>query len=881
MDGFEWALIAGGAVLAGGNIAAEIGRGTLQGELERLRRSRSLGFAQLIPYRTLVAEDVVRCANGSFLGALEVEAPPVSALTDRDLEDSDTGLATALAVAFDSSCIVHLHEVFEPVHEYLTPESYEDPILAFLDGRRAAYFRSGATSRSRHILTVTWLPPSGAEAAVRNLVTTGDDSASDAAAQLRRFQERMDRIVGAFSLRASVRRLGVRRFKVRGVERVENELLTHLASRIVGERRRIAHPPIGSAISGLLSVPMRGNFDVRVGENETQIVVVKGFPDKTREAVFASIKELGLRYEMGVRFMPLEPSTARALMKDAVDDWTVEAGTSRVADPQALRKITDAAEAMGAAGDGTLRFGHTSIFFVVRSRDKQRAKRGAHAIATKLSDLMYPSFVTSLTSEDDFFAFLPGDGYHGVRRFPLHTLNIVNIFSFHGDSVGRRYADAPQLPEHTPAVAYARNDVGVMRRLHLNNGENAADTFFGIGVGAQGSGKSFGIGMLSAGWLARLLEVGLTGIESGGSMYRFVRFLGGPYYRPLLDPGGLALLEGCEDLAGPDARFFIGLVKWMLELQGVQMTPDREAALEVALDVLFEVEMDPRLRNLSAFVEQLQDPDESGAMRKALERYTERGGMIGRALDAGVDSFSVSRITGIEIGPLLAMAKSRGDGQADHTYVMPVLAAYLWKARRSVMKMRERLRKPLPWLYMLDEAHAMTGTPQGCAFISDMLKESRKENLGLFMFSQDIKHFAECAIHSEIAREAGTGVWYRNSSLKDDEEMQKQYQRFGCSARALAEIPHLQPRTFGWSERRTGEFATLSWEADLPTQAILGRSRGKFSSVGDNARVDEFMKKFPKTWREELLRYEGVDEKTIAQVRELLEQFDESKEEVA
>jgi len=871
LDAFEWAFVGGGGLLAAANIGLEVSRGTLSGELARLRQGRALGFAQLLPYRTLVADGVVRCANGSLLGAFEVEAPSVSSLTDGELEESDTGLATALAVAFDSSCIVHFHETFEATREYMVPQSYPNGVLGFLDSRRAGYFRSGATSRSKHIVTVTWLPPSWVEAGLRKFVTVGEEDVADATAQVRAFEGRMERILGAFRLRSRVHRLGVRRFVDRhGVERAENELLTHLASRIVGERRRIAHPPLGSAINGLLAVPMRGNFDVRIGENETQVVVVKGFPEMTREAVFASVKELGIRYEMSVRFMPLEAAEARGLMKAAVDDWTTAAGASRVVDPQAARKISDAAEAMGAAGDGTLRFGHTSVFFIVRSRDRKAAKRAAQAIASRLTDLMYPAFVTSLTSEDDFFASLPGDGYHGVRRFPLHTLNLVNIFSFHGDSMGRPYADAPQLPPKTVPVAYARNDVGVLRRLHVNNGEST-DTIFGIGVGGQGSGKSFSIGMLSAGWLGRIGDVGLTCVEKGGSMYRLVSFLDGAYYRPLSrsqDDLGIALFDGCEE--PEDAGFALILLKSMLELRGVAVTPEREEALQFALASMMSA-YDREQRNLSAFVELVQEPDTSGAMRLALSRYTEAGGVVGRALDASVDSFAISRITGIELGPLLRLG--------DPTYIVPILAAILWKARRGVRRLRASTGRPWPWLYMIDEAHALLERTQGCAFVAEMLKEARKENLGMMLFSQDIEHFAGCAIAADIAREAGTGMWFRNSALRHDEIVQQKYAKFGCPPRGVAEIPYLQPQTFGWSERGSGEFAALSWQADRVTQAIIGRSRGGFDSVGDNARVDEFRRRYPATWREELLRFEGVDESTIAEMTRFIEEFDSSKKE--
>lgn len=867
LDGSDAIALALAGSLSAAAVGYEFAQGVWRGKLAAYRGSARHGVASLLPWRNLVSENVVLNSNGSLLAAYEVSARGVSALSDSELEESDVGIALALA-KYNSRFVLHKHDIYEPMREYARPREYDDANLAFLDDCCSKYYLSGRASRSRRILSVTWMPPSAFASRIAGMTMEGEDASADLASQVRQFEAELARVLPSLEAYASVRRLGVRRHNGKRVWS-ENELLSHLASRFAGRRRRVAHPPIGSSIAGLLALPMRGNYDVCVNGVETQIVVVKQFPNATREAVFDALKDLDLRYEVVVRWMPLETDAARSLFDAALKDWDTQIKAEGTIDSITASKVGDAVEARAAASEGVLRFGHSSIFVVLRGADKARTRAAATLVCTKLDDLGYPSFVTGRTSEDDFFATLPGVTARGVRRYPMHVLNLAHISSFHDDELGRMFAGADSLPKPQIPVAYATSSVGALRRLHLNNGESA-DALFGIGVGAQGSGKSFTELMLTASWLARVAGSGATILEKGGSAYRFVRWLDGVYYRPFSGDDrdiGLSLLSGCtadDESVNPDNSFLFSLLRSMLELQGHNFLPEYQLRLKLALKGTMT--LNPNDRNLTALTEQIQDS--TGVLRQVIGLYC-NGGRIGGALDETVDRFAVSRITGIELGALFALN--------DAAYVVPMLMAILWKVRRGVQRLRESSGEKWPWLYMIDEAHALLEHTQGAEFIRRMLREARKENLGMYLWSQDIEHFAKSTIAAEIARECGTAVVFHDSQVKDDdaesERRKSYYRQFGVSRRGIAEIPYIPRRHFGWNERSSEDFSVLSWNAHPVMVAILGRSRGGFEAVGDNARVDDFIRRYPETWREELLRYEGVEPSVIADMRRFMEEF--------
>lgn len=878
MDGLESILVGVVGTLAASNIAAGFAGTKRPRTLKTLREQHAHGLASRLPYRLLVADNVVQLDNGALLTAFDVASPPIASLTRDGLIDNETGIARSYN-QLDSRMVVHFHERFAPVFEYDRPKHYPDPYLQFLDERRAEYFLSGATFRSIHRISLAWLPPSSGELATSRLFTqrssdVKDDSGS-ISQQLLAFDKVCEKFVNAISLNAEIRRLGLKPWEDRfGTKRVANELLSHLASCLTGAERRVEHPGIGAYVNGLISVPFRGGFDVRVGKLETQIVIVKQCPQRTREVVFEALKPLGIPYEQVTRWLPNEPVDSMKTMRDAYELWSSKTTESRVPDPTNLRMMEDASAALSLITDAGLRFGAGSVWFMVRHPDVAIARRGAENIASKLTNIGYDSSVASLTSEDDFFGCQPGDGYHGVRKYPLHSLNMANVFSLHGDSCGRRYAESPTLPDKTPAILYARNRAGTATRVHLHH--DPRDVAMWMAVGGMGRGKSVTSNLIGAGWLARGGNTGWSVLEKGGSSYRLNRWLNGAFIRPCHpNAPGIALFADIEQ--DEDANSVLALLKVMLDLQGVDVTPTRDEALSTAMDNMRHFPADKRhLRDLSAFIEQLQDA--SGEMRAALGRYTKNGGIIGAALDTTEDHVSVARMTTVEISNILALN--------DPKYIIPVLGAILWKLRRAVKIMRERQgRADLNWGYTIDEAHALLELEQGCRFIAEMYREARKEQLWLGLLTQSITHYAKSPIAADIRTACGRGFWFKNASLResgpsDGPSLTDYYKQMGCPDRGIIEIPGLVGWEVGISDDSSGTFDVVTWEPDAVTKAILGRSRGAFNTPSDNSNLDDYIRKYPKTWREELLKAEGVSAKVISQMLEIVQFWNEQQEEM-
>jgi type IV secretion system protein TrbE len=812
----------------------------------RLQKKRGRGMADFLLYRRLVGErrDAISLANGGYLASFEVDAPDAAAFTDVELVTADQGIGRALG-AISERFIVHFRERHEAVHEYAAPRGrgYFHPLLAWLDARRRAVFESGATSRTRRVLHLAWLPPTGTVARFARAGTLRPDAEAGSEEDPREaFERELAAATSFLRSYAILRRLGIRRDVIDGVAVECSEQLEALAQAINGRRARRAVPVTLQALNSALSEPMRGGADVRVGESEVALVVVKDFPRETEPLALARLRQLTADYDLCVRWMPLTAAESRKLLSAARAEWRSVETEGGFGDPFAEEMIEDSRSAAGMIRE-RVRFGLMTTTVVLRAPDRRSADSLALAALAIFDELGWSAFVASDTAEEDFYATLPGDGYHGIRGYQLHALNLAHTASLHEQSPGSERLGIPYLPRDAPAMVYAASGKDAARYGHTF-ATQPADVLHHLGVGGTGLGKSTTLVFLLASWLARVPDAGATLIDSGGSSYRFARFLGVPYYRLLGDNAPrLALFSDLSDL---ESRLAVSeILVAMCQGQRVVVTPPRRETLERALAAI--ATYPPPLRSLTAFVEMLQDPED--VLASALRLFT-RSGPLGGTLDGETDTFDVQRFTAIDLGAVWGM---------DAGFLMPVLRALFWKIRVGIRRQREAAGNPtMPWLIELDEAHKPLGNAQGQSFIFDVLKMGRREKFGLGLWSNAAREFATSPILNDMLEACKTRYYFRNLDVVSSDEVRGYYAALNLPENGIAMLPLLERNRILVHQPTIRELAELDWLLDPATLAVIGRT-----AEAQNDWLDGMIERFPDTWRAEVLRAEGVPEAII------------------
>ncbi len=859
-----WPWVAGiGTLIVVAIAAFELSSGLRTLSLKKRRERFRHGHASALLYRRLVAPGTVKLSNGAYLACFEMTAPDANAYDEAGLGQADFGIGRAIS-QFSDRMVVHMHLRHGLYGEYdPRPTEFPHPVLEWLDGRRRAYFASGRTYRSRRIVSIAWLPSSERVERINAATSVGQSSAMRSEDDvLAEFEEQLERVETFFRSYGSVRRLAsVREPDFAGILRDRSELLEHLGWCISGRSRKIVVPPPGQALNGLLGESFRGGFDLMVGDMETRIVTLKSIPEETIPLVFSRLDDLKIDYSLVIRWIPLSGSEAKKILQSSYTEWQTKTNESMsMTDPHSIDMAESARQAIGFLSSGG-RFGLVSPFVIVRSTDAKRANEACQRVVAMFDEIGYKAFRATLTAEDDYFASLPGDGYHGVRKYPLNAVNVANMFSFHEESSGRRFIDSPTLPKRTPAISYAISGFGeTLYRVHLN--DEPRDVFHHFGIGGTGSGKSVSLAHVAAQWVARLPYAGFTGIDRGKSLYRLTRFLDGNFYDVLGDNSpGFALFSDIDD--PQNRRELIDIIEGFIELQGVSVTPVRRRAIENAMDSIGA--LPPHLRSLKAYYELLQDPE--GVLRPAIYVYT-RAGVLGPTLDCETDSFTTGLFNVVEIGRIFSMSSK---------FLIPVLTVMFWKSRSQVRRLKQTTGNfDYHWLFEIDEAHTLLGHPLGQKFIQELFKMGRKEKMALGLWSNAASDFAKSAILNDILEACKTRFIFKNTDVLDDEKVRAMYAEVGLTRRGIELLAEIPPYSLMVHQPGSHELQIIRWAFDKAWLAVIGRSRDS-----DNRRLDEFIVRYPNTWREELLRFEGVDERVIADLTTALDLARRSRDELS
>jgi type IV secretory pathway VirB4 component len=807
-------------------------------------KARQAGLADYLPYRRLIRPDVIKNASGSYLAAWRVAGHDVGGIGDTEILNTAYQLAATIgALPTGTSAQFYARRV--PFREYDRALGADHPVLELVDDLRADFFlRLEKTFTTQRTFVLTWQPPTESAERVRSAISSGVDAQRRTENELlANFAELCERVESALGSILNAKRLGevieTDRF---GIERRRSDLLRFIASCVTGEDKPLNVPAPEAHLNGLLSTEVRGGFDVRVGGHEIGCVEIKSFPDEVVPRILEKLTELKVPHLFAVRVVAQSVAASRAQLRGAAVDYKGAATfNSGFIDPEATAASEQVIEAFGKASGDYTRVGTVSIVLVVRGRTRAQVAQAERAVIGVLEDAGFRGFVRKMGALDTWLSTLPANVKNGTRKFPLNSLTVAKVFPVHEASLGRRYAASEALPPRTPALTYALGRGSTLYRAHMNVG----DVFHGFGLGKTRSGKSVMLAYLSASFRARLPLAGVTTIDKGRSSERICRMLDGQFYDLLgVNSPGFALFADAGD-PEQDATL-LDLLEEMVELQrGAPVTPEQHESLSTAVRMV--ASLPKQHRSLFSFYELLQDPD--GSLRPAIAPYT-RLGQLGTMFDATEDTFDVGRFNVIDIERVIGLKEK---------YLIPVLRVVTWKTQSQIRRMKERLgTRDLHWLLNIDEAHAIMRHDIGARFIADTQKMGRKENIGVWLWSNSLSDFAHAKYRDDLLLNTPSRIYFGDSAATEsDVDTIALYKALQLPGRGIAMIPNLPERSFILHQPDEGVLVELNLRLDRDMLATIGTSRG-------NENVHRFRSEFPTErygahrWKLELLRYEGA-----------------------
>jgi type IV secretion system protein VirB4 len=423
----------------------------------------------------------------------------------------------------------------------------------------------------------------------------------------------------------------------------------------------------------------------------------------------------------------------------------------------ACRQVVDVEDSLEAVQGNELAFGDHHLSICVIASQEKALNATLHTFESTLNEragLLVAREHEGLHKA--FFAQLPGNLKHQIRKGFINTINYSALTSFHNSAKGKlegnRWGSAITMAESRDGSPYAFN-------IHLGQ---VANTF---AIGPMGKGKTLVLAMILAmstkygGW--RFI------FDKDRGMEIVVRMLGGSY--TVLTPGeptGMAPLQ-LEDTS-ENRAFNILLLKRLLA-RSAELTSREEKMIEDVIESAYQL---PRKQRTFANIAPFFGPALENSLRERFDRWHSNGANAW-VFDNDEDNFVISnQIYGLDVGGILE--------EAFEEVSTPIFMYLFNQIGKRLDSSPSAVFLPEGWKFLQDERFKQQ--------IEDWSRTPRKNNLAFVLDTQSPNELAKSEAGASIARESVSKIFFANETAEWEH-----YEKFNLTEKEFNIIKHELP----------------------------------------------------------------------------------------
>ncbi len=801
-------------------------------------RHKATKLTDLVPWAYFIDDGLVLNKDGSFQKSFRFRGPDRESATINDLMALRAQLNNALR-RLGTRWAVYVEAQRVEVRDYLSG-AFPDPVTWQCDDvRRQAFEASDESFETYRFLTFVYLPPAERIGWAQQLFLEGDTSqqAVDYRRELDYFLDQVRSVTGVLAgFMPTVEPLDTA------------QTLTYLHSCVSTRHVSMVAPECPVPIDALVcDCPVYGGFDMRLGDRHVRVVSVIAHPGRTVPAMLDALDHLPLPFRWVVRYMPLSPTDAAALIsKRRRQYWgkrksivslfkeAVLRQEETPDDPDAVAKEEDARTAQGELGEGHVSFGYTTLTVTVTGRDAAEANERAKRVQEVVDGLGFASTTETVNLPEAWFGSLSGLVYADPRTAVMMSLNLCDLIPAHSVWTGPRWnkhLDGPVL---------------FMAKTQGSTPFRFSNFYQDVGhlavIGPTGSGKTTFLNLVVASY-RRYPDSQVFIFDKGAGTRALTLAVGGEFVD--LGTGLASATEGgdaaattrgvaFQPLGGVDdeaeRRWALGWLIDDLQQENVQVTTSVKEALRSALEVLARNER--KQRTMSVFVGLLQHRE----AKEALRQYT-LAGAYGRFFDADEDQLNQNDWQTFETEQLLGVK----------AIVVPVLM-YLFH------RLEQRFRDGRPTLLVLDEVWSVLLIGVFAEKFREWLKVLRKKNVAVVFATQSLSDLTDSPAASAVIDGCPTRVFLANPKATDP-VARGAYEGFGLNDQQIDLVAKATPKRHYYYQNPEGN---RLFELGLSDLELAFFAAG---SAQDQRLIDQILREHGRErFAEQWLRAKGLDE---------------------
>lgn len=822
-------------------------------------RDKLIGYSDLLRYAGIIDAGVVLGKGGELMSSFMYRGKDTESATLNELEEISQRINSAL-LRLSAGWMIHCNGHRIQSSGYADEGYFPDPVSRFIDEeRRRQYNEEGMHFEGEYIFTFTYLPPTLMETRAKNMLFEESDDIKAKAGPIGRqhlthFKKTVADIVNELRIEMETMSM-LEPVMVHNTATNRDAMLDPQAAFMLwcatGIRQHVIVPQDGAMGLDVYigHQDFSGGVMPRVGKKFIKTICIEMPPAGTHAGILHVMNTLPVEYRWSTRFIYLSKEEALAMMESKRKKWRqsmrgfVAQFTNNPNAPinlDSLDMSKDAEIAMAECNSDQVRFGLYSSAVVLYNEDPHMLEKYADIVVEALRGKSFVVRDEEMNAVEAFLGTLPGHGYENLRRTPIHTLNLADLFPTTAIWQGPEENPNPLIGDcyppkkrKVPPLFYAASAGSTPFRGCLHVG----DVGHTLVIGPTGAGKSTALGFIMAQWF-RYPRAKVFCFDVGYSSFVLNQAMGGVHY----DVRGEDMSIGFAPLANVDKLservWAESWIEEILVLNKLAITAEIRKEVRRTIQALAVYE-NKRQRTLQNFAAECQ----IRSVSEIIEDYTTGSGAKG-LLNSEEDTLASTHFMVFELGELMSM----GD-----KHLVPVMT-YLFRCI-------ERQLDGSPVLIVLDEAWRMLGHELFQQKIREWLKVLRKSNASVVFATQEIGDVHTSPIRDTIYSACMTKILLPNRDA-DTETQIEYYRSLGLNGRQIFLISKATPKRHYYFLSPNGRrlFELQLGQVALSLVATAG--------IESMEHAKNLKNKYGRRWVREWMKERGVSDV-------LLDQFDQ------
>lgn len=687
---------------------------------------------------------------------------------------------------FDERYVIHFDSIRRAVKEY--PNSiFKENILQEMDNTRKKDYISGKYYESDNYLSITYFPPKDNENKIKSLfIESVSENYTDDI--LKKYEEETGNILNLLKQHfLSLEQL------------TPDETVTFLHTCITGEERYVKYIKGQYLDSYISDKDIKNEFDnIRIGDKYLKVVSILSFIDEFECGVFDELSRLGIEYRWNSRFIYISEQQAieksKAYGKAANNERKkfLEKMADKALDEQTLNDSNYAndltAQADSLETDTRKKIfanGYYSLNIVLMNENREKLEDDVKLVMKTINDKGFQAVNESVNCLEGFFATIPGNIEHGIRKPHLTTYNLLSIVPITMDW------DGDKINKHLKKEALLFCQSQDNSSFKFNN--HIGDVGHTLVLGMTGAGKSVLLNTLA--YQSKKYNSRVIFFDKGGSSRVLTRAVGGKFYNIGKDKINFQPLRHIDK--DFEKEWALDWLISILKLENYNVTSKTKSALTEALGNLSTSEENDR--TITSLLLLIQDSE----INQVLKSYTkdEMEGIYGKYFDNENDDIKDDNLWQV----------FEMENIFDSKMLYPMLT-YLFHRIETELFPSETtsMDKMTPTYLILDECWLFLDNPMFSGKIKDWLKTLRKKNVSVIMATQSLSDIITSNIKAALFESCPTKIYLPNPNIAPDTDIEEGYYQFGLNEREIDLIRTATPKQDYYIKGQGGKVIDLN-----------------------------------------------------------------------